>query len=200
MRDLNFFESYIEKREFKFQKNHLLYGLLILSIVGILGYSLANQLKIGNLNADIVERKEVAENPVTVKKVEEIKALETEVSTFRDEVNKIIQLDQSIEAKDVIGEDLLKQIRSKMPRDLFLSNISIYERDIQISGIARDTYSIAEFVKGLEIMEESESIFISSINSIEDYYNFALNLTLKDVSIDGDESVEEEEFQDEATN
>lgn len=200
MRDLNFFESYIEKREFKFQKIHLLYGLLILSIVGILGYSLANQLKIGNLNADIVERKEVAENPVTVKKVEEIKALETEVSTFRDEVNKIIQLDQSIEAKDVIGEDLLKQIRSKMPRDLFLSNISIYERDIQISGIARDTYSIAEFVKGLEIMEESESIFISSINSIEDYYNFALNLTLKDVSIDGDESVEEEEFQDEATN
>ena len=200
MRDLNFFESYVEKREFKFQKNHLLYGLLILSIVGILGYSLANQLKIGNLNADIVERKEVAENPVTVKKVEEIKALETQVNTFRDEVNKIIQLDQSIEAKDVIGEDLLKQIRSKMPRDLFLSNISIYERDIQISGIARDTYSIAEFVKGLEIMEESESIFISSINSIEDYYNFALNLTLKDVSIDGDESVEEEEFQDEATN
>lgn len=199
MRDLNFFESYIEKREFKFQKNHLLYGLLILSIVGILGYSLANQLKIGNLNADIDERKKVAENPVTVKKVEEIKALETQVNTFRDEVNKIIQLDQSIEAKDVIGEDLLKQIRSKMPRDLFLSNISIYERDIQISGIARDTYSIAEFVKGLEIMEESESIFISSINSIEDYYNFALNLTLKDVSIDGDESVEEE-FQDEATN
>ncbi len=199
MRDLNFFESYVEKREFKFQKIHLLYGLLILSIVGILGYSLTNHLKINNLNRDIGDRKEVAENPVTVKKVEEIKALETQVNTFRDEVNKIIQLDKSIEAKDIIGEDLLKKIRSKMPSDLFLSNFSIYERDIQINGIARETYSIAEFVKGLQSLEETESVFISSINSTEDYYNFVLNLTLKDVSIDGEEVIEEES-QDEAPN
>ncbi|TJX16296.1 hypothetical protein E9840_00980 [Tissierella creatinini] len=200
MRDLNFFESYIEKREFKLEKRHLLYGLLLLSIIGIVGYSIVNQIRIGSLNAEIYDRKQVAEDPVTVKKVEEIKALEAEVNTFRDEVNKIIAMDKSLEAKDIIGEDLLIKIRSKMPVNLFLSNFSAYEREIQITGIAKDTYSIAEFSKGLELMEESESIFVSSINSVEDYYNFVLNLTLKDVSMDGNETAKEGQVQDETPN
>ncbi len=192
MRDLNFFESYVEKREFKFQKKYLVYGLLIISVIGLIGFSIFNQLKISNLNEDIINKREVAENPETVKKVKEIKDLETQVNTFREEVNKIIQLDQSIEAKDIINDELLKKIRSKMPTDLFLSNFSIIERDIQINGIARDKYSIAEFQKGLTTMEESESVFISSIASTEDYYNFVLNLTLKDVSTDGEETPKEE--------
>lgn len=191
MKDLNFFESYVEKKEFKFQKIFILYGLLVVLIIGLATYGILNQLKINNLNDEVLDRKKVVENPATVKKVEEIKALETEVNTFRDEVNKIIALDQSIEAKDIIGEDLLKKIRAKMPQDLFLTNFSAYERDIQISGIAKDKYSIAEFGKGLELMEESQGIFVSSINSVEDYYNFSLNLTLKDVSTDGNQATEE---------
>lgn len=191
MRDLNFFEPYIEKREFKFDKIYILYGLFILSVIAIVAYGMYNQLTINILKDEISDRKTVAENPQTLSKVEEIKALETEVGTFRDEVNKIIELDKSIEAKDIIGEEFLKAIKTKMPADLFLTNFSANERDIQISGISMDTYSIAEFGKGLELMEESESIFVSNITSNEEYYDFVLNLTLKDVSVDGSQPSQE---------
>lgn len=191
MKDLNFFEPYIEKRQLKFDKMFILYGLLILSIIAISVYGVYNQLQISSLSADVLDRKAIAENPTTIAKVDEIKALEAEVSTFRDEVNKIIELDKSIEAKDIIGEELLKKIKTKMPSDLFLTNFNAYEREIQLSGIAKDTYSIAEFGKGLEQIEEAESTFVSNITNTEDYYNFVLNLTLKDVTIDGNQPNQE---------
>jgi len=191
MKDLNFFEPYIEKRQFKFDKMFILYGIFILSLIAIVAYGIFNHLQINSLEDDIIDRKAIAENPVTIEKVEEIKSLETEVSTFRDEVNKIIELDKSIEGKDIIGEELLKEIKTKMPEDLFLTNFSAYEREIQISGISRDTYSIAEFAKGLDEIEDTDSTFVSNITNTEDYYNFVLNLTLKDVSIDGSQTVEE---------
>lgn len=185
MRDLNFFEPYIEKREFKFNKSVLLYTLLIIGLLSISGYAIFNFLEIRSLKSDIEERLVVAENPATVKKVNEIKALELEVSTFKTEVDKIIKLDESIEADDIIGEALLKKVRTKMPADLFLTNFSAFNREIQISGIARDKYTIAEFAKGLEEVDNAESIFISNITAVEDYYKFILSLTLKEVVEDG---------------
>lgn len=191
MRDLNFFEPYVEKRKHKFNKSYIFYALCILALTGITVYGIYNQIRIGTLNREIKDRVAIAEEPTTVKKVEEIKALETEVSTFRAEVEKIVQLDKSIEDNDIIGEQLLQQIKSKMPADLFLSNFSAYDREIQISGISKDKYSIAEFEKGLEAIEDTESIFVSNITSTEDYYNFVLNLTLKEVAIDGIAPIEE---------
>ena len=191
MRDLNFFEPYVEKRKHKFNKSYIFYALCILALTGITVYGIYNQIRIGTLNREIKDRVAIAEEPTTVKKVEEIKALETEVSTFRAEVEKIVQLDKSIEDNDIIGEQLLQQIKSKMPADLFLSNFSAYDREIQISGISKDKYSIAEFEKGLEAIEDTESIFISNITSTEDYYNFVLILTLKEVAIDGITPIEE---------
>lgn len=191
MRDLNFFEPYIEKRELKFNKIYIFYALCILALTGITVYGIYNQIRIGILNREIKDRVAIAEEPTMVKKVEEIKALETEVATFRAEVEKIVQLDKSIEDNDIIGEQLLQQIKSKMPADLFLSNFSAYDREIQISGISKDKYSIAEFQKGLEDIEDTEAIFVSNITSTEDYYNFVLNLTLKEVAVDAIAPIEE---------
>ena len=188
MKDLNFFEPYIEKREFKFNKIYPLYGVFIIAIISITGYGVYNQLQINSLTKDVSKRRTIAEDPTTLTKVKEIKDLETEVNTFREEVTKIINLDKSIEAKDIIGEELLKQIKNKMPTDLFLTSFSAFDREIQISGVSKSTYSVADLVKGLEQIDETESIFVSNITNSEDYYNFVLNLTLKDVDMDGNQS------------
>ena len=200
MRDLNFFEPYIEKREFKFDRMILLYTILVLSIIGSAIFALYNSFQIRSLNRDVADRIAIAENPATVQKVEEIKALETEVNTFREEVDRIIELDKNIEAKDIIGEELLSKVRAAMPPDLFLTSFSANGRDVNISGVSRDTYSIAEFGKGLELIEEAETLFLSGITGEEDYYNFDLNLTLKDVSIDGSQQDEEQQIEDETAN
>lgn len=187
MKDLNFFEPYLEKRSLKFDKMMLLYILLMLVALSIITYSVYNQLQINTLKADVIDRKVVAENPKTVEKVNEIKALEEELNTFREEVGRIKELDETIEANDVIGEELLRSVKSKMSDDIFLTSFSAANREIQISGIAKDRYTVAEFAKGLEDIKDADEIFVSSITQEEEYSRFQLNLTLKDVMMDGEE-------------
>lgn len=185
MKDLNFFEPYIEKREFKFDKIFLLCLLLAISVVTMAFLGIYNQITISKLSNQVAERSAIANNPETVAKVEEIKALEAEMTIFRDEVNKVVSLDKNIEENDKIDNDLLSEIRSKMPADTFLKSLSVFDKDINISGVSKDSYSIAEFAKGLDLMDDTESIFISNITSNEEFYDFQLNLRLKDVSVDG---------------
>ena len=77
-----------------------------------------------------------------------------------------------------------------MPEDLFLTNLNVSGREMQISGVAKDSNSIAEFSKGLKLIDDVESVFISIINNVNGNYNFVLNTTFKDVSIDEQESQE----------
>ncbi len=188
MRDLNFFEPYIEKRSFKLNKSLVLYALLMILLLGIAAYGVYNQLTIKALQSDIKSRKEVAENPKTLERVNEIKALEEDVMNFREEVEKIKELDNAIENKDIIDDELLKAIKNKMPEDVFLTNFGAYDKEIQINGISKDKYSIAEFGNGLTSIEDFSEVFISNINQAEDYYKFVLSVTLKDVVDDGKDS------------
>lgn len=184
MRDLNFFEPFLDKRQFRFNKMTILYFLLVAVIVGLGIWGGLNQIQINALNREVNSLREVAENPATVKKVEEIKAFEEETAQFRAEVERIIQLDKNIQARDIIGENLLEDINSRLPEGVFLNTLNVAGREIQMSGFATDKYSIAEFGKGLEQLPYSDSVFISNISAIDSYYSYSMNLTLNEVLVD----------------
>jgi len=184
MRDLNFFEPFLDKKQLKFNKMIFLYLLLAIAVIGLGVLGALNQLEINALQKDVDSLSAVANDPQTLKKVEAVKAFETETEQFKGEVENIKSLDKSIQARDVIGEDLLYDINSRLPGGVFLTNMSITGRDIQLTGFAEDQYSIAEFGKGLEKLPDAQEIFISNISAVESYYRFAMNLTLKEVLVD----------------
>ncbi|WP_312833134.1 PilN domain-containing protein [Sedimentibacter saalensis] len=190
MSDLNFFEPYIEKREFKYNRMVLLYTLLALCIAGVAAKGAYNQFQIFMLQGQVQGKREVAEDPKTVKKYNEIKELENEMSVFKEEVDKIIELDKNIAKTDIVSEDLISEVKSKMPADLFMTNFSLSGREMQISGVAKDSYSIAEFSKSLKSVKDVESVFVSNINNNkeEGNYSFVLNTTFKEVNIDEQET------------
>jgi len=184
MGDLNFFEPYIEKREFKFNKMVVLYTLLALSIFGVAVLGAFNQFNIIRLQNQAESKREVAEDSKKVKKYNEIKELENQMTVFKGEVDRIADMDKSIAKTDIIREELISEIKSKMPADLFLTNFSADGRNIEITGVAKDRYSIAEFSKSLKSIKDVESVFVSSIDNVEADFNFVLNTTFKDVNID----------------
>ncbi len=190
MSDLNFFEPYIEKREFKFNRMVLLNTLLILCIAGVAAKGVYNQFHIIMLQGQVEGKREVSEDPKTVKKYNEIKELENEMTVFKEEVDKIIEMDKNIAKTDIVSEELISEIKSKMPADLFMTNFSVSGREMQISGVAKDSYSIAEFSKGLKLIKDIESVFLSNINNNkeEGNYSFILNTTFKEVNIDEQET------------
>lgn len=200
MKDLNFFEPYIEKSEFKIDKKLIVAGVLIFAFLSLSTYTIYNSMIIKQEARIVQSLKDTAENATTLKKVEEIREKENEVTEFRESVEKIRYLDQIIAEEDIIDEDLLGTINSRIPEDLFLTSLSIYNHEIQIVGISKDKWSIAELEKGLEDIENLEEIFISNISLQDDFYNFTINITLKDVEEDGREATEEESTDEEPEN
>ena len=191
MRDLNFFEPYIDRREFKFDRMFFVYLIIAVGFLYIIGTGALNQLKIVGLNSEVNELQSVAENPNTVNKVNEVMAMEQEVNTFREEVGKIKIVDEKIKSDEIIDDKLLVSITSKLPDGLFLTSITVQNREINLLGVAQDRYSVAEFAKGLEELEGVDTIYISNISQVEQYYNYNINISLKGVMIDGEDEVQE---------
>ena len=195
MKDLNFFEPYIEKTEFKIDKKLVIMVLSAIIILSLGMYIVYNSIKIKQETGMVQSLREIAEDPIALEKVKNIQTKELEVSEFRESVEKIRQLDRIIAEKDIIDESLLEIIISKMPEDLFFTSLNIHDKEIQIVGIAKDKWSIAELQKGLEDLQDSREIFISNISFQEDYYNFTINIMLGAVTEHGEEAVEEIEDQ-----
>lgn len=191
MRDINFFEQYIEKSEFKIDKRLIYFTISTFVILSLITYTIYNAMIIKQETQMVESLRGTAENTKTIEQVEAIQAKEIEVNEFRESVDKIKQLDKTLEGRDIIDEGFIDIITSKIPDDLFLTSLSIQNRDIQIVGIAKDKWSIAELQKGLESLPDTEEIFVSNISLEEDHYNFNINITLKDVNVDGEESEEE---------
>ena len=189
MRDLNFFEPYIDKREFKITLPRILFGLIVLYLIYTIVFGIFNQNQIRLLEGDVNDLRSIAENPKTVEKVAQIKELEAEVMTFEEEVNKIKEMDRVVEASSIIDEDYLYLITSKMPEDLFFTSLSVNNREIQIVGISKDKWAVAEFSKGLGDIDNVEEIFVSNISGQEDYYSFSMMIILKEVGIYDDNTV-----------
>ena len=191
MRDLNFFDSYIEKLECKLDKMFFIYLTITIGLLYIIGYGALNQLKIAGLNSKVNELQRVAEDPNTVTKVNDVIAKEQEVNILREEVGKIRIVDEKIKSDEIIDDELLVSITSKLPEGLFLTSITVQNREIQLLGVAQDRWAVAEFVKGLEVLEDLETIYISNISQFKQYYNYNINIFLKGGMIDGEDEVQE---------
>lgn len=185
MRDLNFFEPYIEKTEFKIDKKLIYFTILSFVFLSLLAYMIYNVVLISQETKMVESLRATAEDPRRIKKVEEIKEKEIEVKDFKESVEKIRQLDKTIEENDIIDEAFLDGITSKMPEDLFLTSLSIQKNEVYIVGISKDKWSIAELEKGLEDLEIHEDIFVSNISLQDNHYNFSINILLKGVKEDG---------------
>lgn len=186
MRDLNFFESFGEKKEFKLNKKLILYSLAVLILLALLGKGIMNHLQLSKLQGEVDQLREIAEDPATLDRVEKIKKQEDAVIQFGEEVEKIRALDALLEKENLITEDFLTRLTSRLPLDAFLTNLSLSPNEINITGIAKDRWDVADFSKSLEDLEEADKVFISDIKRESDYYEFNINLQLKDVNTDGE--------------
>lgn len=198
MKDLNFFEPFIEKKEFKISKSLVLYSLVGVFCIGFIFYGILNQINIMRLNSQVNELQAQAEDPAIVKKVSYIKEKEEEMNLFKAEVENIQYMDKVIESKEIVSEEFIREITYNLPKDTYLTSITIYEDSINLLGVANDKWSIAEFGRALEIMEGLDEVYISSISSLEERFNFNIDISLEGEDIDGED--ETEEVQDQVSN
>lgn len=196
MKDINFFLPYIEKRKVKFDNRFFLAILFFMCSMVILTYTLINEFKIKKLSEQVVELESFAENPRTLKKVEQIRVEEEYLERFKLEVESVRALKESIAEKDKIDSNYLNTIIQKRPVDIFLTSLDISPEDVSISGISNNRLSIAEFAKGLKSIEDIGDIFVSNISKEELDYKFILESNYIEEEVEEDGTLEEEEDQE----
>lgn len=190
MRDLNFFEGYVEKREFKLNTKLIYFvaiGFCLLFLIGYIGY---NAVVIKEENEMVNTLKQEAENPSVLSKVEEIKEKEEQLNNLKESVDKIVILDTDVAATKKIDDTLLEEINDKIPNNIFLTSISIEEERISIVGISKDKWAIPEFQKSLASLDDYGDVFVPYITLEDNQYNFALEVEKRGVV--EDEGTDEE--------
>mgnify|MGYP001006297314 CR=1 FL=1 len=193
MKDLNYFEPLIEKKELNINKRLICYFIFIFLIVFLISYSTFNQVKVRQVSKDISKLKSIAEDEEINKKIKEINRKDKELGELKEYLEKIKLLDKVVEDNSIIDDYLLENITSRMPQDVFFTSISMYTDNIEIVGVSKDKWSIAELGKSLESVEEFQEVFITNISPEEENYKFILNINLKDVDIDGENTTAEED-------
>lgn len=198
MKDLNFFEPYIEKKEFKISKPLLLYSIIGTICIGLILYSGLNQIKIIKLNSKVNALQAKAENPDIVEKVLYIQEKEEEMNLFKTEVENIKYMDSVIESREIVNEEFIRNITYSLPKNTYLTSITIYENAINLIGVSDDKWSIAEFGRAIEIIDDQNEVYISNISTKEDKYSFNLDITLVEEGVDGEDKTQE--IQDQVSN
>lgn len=204
MKDINFFLPYLEKRKVKYDNTFFLSIILLICSIFILSYTVINEFKIKKLVNEISELKSHAQNPKTLKTVEDIKTKEKDLESLRMEVQSTRELKVSIAERDKIDSDYIENIINKKPEDTFLTSLNITQESISITGISSSRLNIAEFAKNLMCIEGIGNVFISNIIKEELDYKFSLDtkaieeeVAEENEAIEGEDEKEQEEGEDE---
>lgn len=188
MKDLNFFSSYNKKKEKLLTKDNILYSFLFLVMLAVITYGSMNFYNIKRLNRDI----SMLQNQIlTIKsdsKINEILDKEDQIIKYRDSISKLKKMDEYINKKNVINEDLLMGLEDNLPPKVFLKSIIFNTDSIKLEGKSKDKDSIAQFQYNLNSIKSFGEIFIPHITDEIDSFGFVMDIKYKEENLNGAET------------
>lgn len=189
MRDLNFFQPYIEDKKFKLEKESI-FRLFIIVFIGLITlFGVWNQVRIVRLDRELARLKEGVERMVADEDVKKLLDKQKKINEIRKNIGKISKEDEKINEYDLINEELLAIIDSKLPKNLSITSISGDIYDIEIVGTAGKKDSIVKFEEKLQDTDILDT-FVSNISLVDKKYNFSLNIKLKEEEENGNDGAD----------
>ncbi|TAH61439.1 MAG: hypothetical protein EWM50_06005, partial [Gottschalkiaceae bacterium] len=91
-------------------------------------------------------------------------------------------------SNDLINEYLLDSITERVPETIFLNSIDLNTNTITIDGISKNKKSISDFEHELGEIESFEEVFIPSIFQQDNYFQFTLNVKLREGEVYGNQN------------
>lgn len=195
MQDLNFFEQYKKQtKKTGVSKNFLVTVLLLFVILVCVIFMIFRQFKVKSEENNVANLDALANDPATLKKVEKIEKKREALAAYNTSIRNIEDLDTLIQSSDLINDTLFAQITERLPLSVYLNTINVQSNGFNISGVARDKYSVADFQRELKSIPNVTDVFTSNIDLDENLglYNYTLNVAFNEVDIEELFSKEEE--------
>lgn len=182
MQDFNFFEPYVVHHKRKEKRKMTFYSITALLIAAILSFPLFSQVYSHNVKKDVEAMKRILESSEAKDKVERLEEKQAELNEIKNIMSILQDRDTELKKIDIVNEQLIQTIADAVPKDLHLESVTISNGEISLYGKAKEKSSIAELEYRLRKANQFNNIFIPSITSNEELFDFYLQFTVKDVN------------------
>lgn len=185
MRDLNFFKPYLGKSKEKTNFKKYIYGLAVVVGILIVGSLVFNNIRIFLLDRSIADYKGKLAATDIQEKLKDAENVNKEISLFKQYDASLSNIAVSVEKRDNVSDNLLKDISSTLPSKVSFKSLDIKENNIAIKGISADRTSIAELEHNLSELPIMKDVYVNSIDTQSSAeggeYSFDIKCVLKDV-------------------
>lgn len=179
MKDFNFFEPYLDKREISGPNVLILYAVALVVVLGLIIYPLINVFKINSLKKSITTMKTSLESSNIYERLNIVEQKKETVSEMEEKYLLLKDADKIIESRDIVNDLLLNKITEKIPKEVFLKSLNLSAEQIQMQGAATSNLAVACLETNLKSDRDFRDIYISNISLNEGLYDFSINFALE---------------------
>ena len=190
MRDFNFFMPYQQQIAQKNTSSNnvlpIVAGLGTLAICATLAG--LNYMDIVSVNKSISELDYKMSSKQFAADVNRVQTKMDELNSLKKDEMIFNSLKVFVDVQSKVNESVVRLIASQVPDNLYLTELSIVQRSIDIKGNANSKIAVAQFQHNLRLTDEFGNIFVSDMNKEDSYYNF-------NIKFDAKEAIEDEDKQ-----
>lgn len=119
--------------------------------------------------------------PEVVSKIEESNNINRKTDIANTYTNGLNNVLLGVKSASAVDTNLVNDIKSTLPSQISITNLSIKPVQINITAEATDRVAIAEFEHNLRELDEVLDVYIGSITGQDEMLTFDVNVTLKGV-------------------
>lgn len=189
MKDFNFFLPYIESKK---MKKSLFYSIIVsVSLISILVIFYAiNIFRISTLNKSISTINAQINSPEIVKQTKRLDEAKKKYDLMKQYYDIVDNANGGLLSSNTVTTELISDLASTLPSNVYFSNMSIASNDINIQGTASTRIEIAELEHNIKALKTIDNVSISVISggnkgeaaASNGSYIFSLKCSVKGVS------------------
>jgi len=183
MRDINFFEPYLEqdrKQEERKPKLMLIRAIFIFLVVAIPlcmgGLYLYNMREIARMNNELSDPQMQANLTRINDKLQKLSELKAVLPILE-------QGDRALKETNFVNDAQLQMVVGSIPQNLVVNTMNLGIKGCTINGLARNKASIAELEYNLRNTNSFEGILLSECTLVGTDYDFTMSFILKGVPV-----------------
>ena len=164
MKNINFFQPYIEKSKFSGKNSTVLVGAGVFLLVLVLGFYGFNFYKIYALNKQIATMENEMRQPAFAKKVAKYEEVKRKTEALTGYGKMVEGLNNYVDSQALISSGFFSQINRAMPQNVFLQAASITPLTLDLQGVAVNRIAVAEYIHNLKGLDLFSEVYVSNIN------------------------------------
>ena len=184
MRDTNFFEPYIDKKEIDFKgKKMVLLVIASTLTVALILFPIVNKIRFYRMNKEITRiDAEINSSQNKIRK-SQVEGKRQEIADLKEKDKTLELIADDFYKRDNVGDFLVLSITDAMTDGMFLKSIDITGDELMVSGIAKEKKDIARLERNFRRVVYFQDVFIPSITLNENYYEFGVNIKINNEEV-----------------